>query len=262
MNVSEKRFDFGLNWKDYSDNAFNEARFEDAKSSLRALFDRESFEDLSFLDVGCGSGIFSIAAHQLGAKPVCGIDISHYSIETCNKNSKILGPAKSLPTFQQADVLDASKMAQIGQYDLVYAWGSLHHTGSLWTALEEVTRHVKQAGTLALAVYHKHWTSPVWLVIKKFYNRAPKWAQRIMIFFFYPVLFGAKFAITGKNPLKMRRGMDFYYDVVDWIGGYPYEYALPQEIIDFLHARGFQLRALYPAAVPTGNNEFVFRRIS
>lgn len=258
----EKVFDFGINWKDYSTNAFNKERFEDAKRSLPLLFDQESFEDRTFLDVGCGSGIFSVAAATLGAKEVYGIDISRYSIETCVKNSSVLGELKKNVRFEKMDVLDSASMAKIGMYDMLYAWGSLHHTGSMWKAIENVVSHVKTGGTLVLGIYNTHWTSPIWLRIKKFYNRAPRWIQKIMIWVFYAVIYVSKWMITRENPMKMRRGMDFYYDVVDWIGGYPYECARPQEIIDFLHARGFQLRALYPAALPTGNNEFVFRKIS
>jgi 2-polyprenyl-6-hydroxyphenyl methylase/3-demethylubiquinone-9 3-methyltransferase len=54
--------------------------------------------------------------------------------------------------------------------------------------------------------------------------------------------------------------MDFGYDVVDWIGGYPYEYASIDEITGFVTRLGFIDERVIPAQVGTGCNEFVFRR--
>lgn len=67
--------------------------------------------------------------------------------------------------------------------------------------------------------------------------------------------------MTGRNPMVMDRGMDFYYDVVDWVGGYPYEYATRAEVINLLEARKFALRISAPADVPTGCNiVYLYRR--
>ena len=49
--------------------------------------------------------------------------------------------------------------------------------------------------------------------------------------------------VRGKNPLRRyseyraRRGMSAWHDVVDWLGGYPFEVAKPEEIFDFFHDR-------------------------
>jgi 2-polyprenyl-6-hydroxyphenyl methylase/3-demethylubiquinone-9 3-methyltransferase len=48
--------------------------------------------------------------------------------------------------------------------------------------------------------------------------------------------------------------------VVDWVGGYPFEFAKPEEIIDFYRARGFTLERMKPGPGSYGCNEFVFRR--
>lgn len=251
-------FDFGINWANYSDKTLNQEKFEDAKKSLRSLFQKESFDGLSFLDIGCGSGIFSIAARGLGAEKVLGIDISPYSIDTCNKNAQRLKIQDKSLNFLNLDVLIEDKIKHLGLFDLVYSWGVLHHTGNMWKAMDVVTHVVKPGGLLALGIYRKHFTSPVWLVIKKIYNYSPKWFQKILIFIFYPIIFMAKWLVTFKNPFKMHRGMDFYYDVVDWIGGYPYEYASAEELIKFVEAKGFKLLLFKPAWVQTGNNEYVF----
>jgi 2-polyprenyl-6-hydroxyphenyl methylase/3-demethylubiquinone-9 3-methyltransferase len=55
--------------------------------------------------------------------------------------------------------------------------------------------------------------------------------------------------------------MDFWIDVIDWIGGYPYEYATPQQVQEFVEKDGFVLENFVPAQVPTGCNEFVFKKV-
>ena len=80
-----------------------------------------------------------------------------------------------------------------------------------------------------------------------------------MVGVLYPVIWMAKFIVAG-YPKKKSRGMDFYYDVIDWIGGYPYEYASIEEVDEIMSALGFKKVKLIPANVPTGCNEFVFRR--
>ena len=79
-----------------------------------------------------------------------------------------------------------------------------------------------------------------------------------MIVLFYPVIWLAKLIVTGKNPLNQERGMDFFYDIIDWLGGYPYEYASRKEIQTFLNQLGFKNIRTIPAQVPTGCNEFIF----
>lgn len=254
-------FDFGQNWKDYSARALNAERLSDAKASLKKLFELDSFSGLSFLDVGCGSGIFSIGAKMLGAREVLGFDISQNSVEASRKNAAQFLTNLDELRFIKADVLDAAQMSGLDRFDLVYAWGSLHHTGRLWDAVEQTLLRVKPGGRLVLALYNRHVSSATWLVVKKIYNGAPFLVKKVMILFFYPLIFMAKFFITFRDPLKMRRGMDFYHDVVDWVGGYPYEYASIEEVKDFLQKRGFALKRVNPTALPTGNNEFLFFKI-
>jgi len=76
------------------------------------------------------------------------------------------------------------------------------------------------------------------------------------------VMAGAKWIVTGKPPwAKKRRGMSFYYDVIDWLGGFPYEYADKEELISWIKAKGFRLKKYVAAPVPTGCDEYVFKRI-
>ena len=54
--------------------------------------------------------------------------------------------------------------------------------------------------------------------------------------------------------------MNHWRDAVDWVGGYPYEVATPEAVLDFCRARGFELTAMRCGGVGLGCNEFVFDR--
>ena len=75
-------------------------------------------------------------------------------------------------------------------------------------------------------------------------------------------LFHGHPGMTWRNYSKGNsRGMSPWRDVVDWVGGYPFEVAKPEEIFDFLYAKGFHLQRLKTCAGGHGCNEFVFRQI-
>jgi 2-polyprenyl-3-methyl-5-hydroxy-6-metoxy-1,4-benzoquinol methylase len=257
--TSVTRFDFGTNWQAFSEKRGNLQRLSAARSSLQSLLQRDAFEGLRFLDVGCGSGLFSIAAHQLRAAKVVGIDINAHCVAVSSQNRDRFAPGAPIE-FRQASILDSKALQPLGEFDIVYAWGSLHHTGALWDAVRNAAAQTIEHGLLVLAIYNKHITSPVWKWIKWIFNRLPRSGKWLMAVFFAGVIYLAKFLVTGRNPLAKERGMDFWYDVIDWVGGFPYEYAAPQEVIAFVQGLGFILNRSVPAQVPTGCNEFVFER--
>jgi len=147
-----------------------------------------------------------------------------------------------------------------GKFDIVHSWGVQHHTGDMHLALRNATSLVAEKGYFDTAIYNKHWSSRTWRIIKKLYCVSPSIIKLFMICTMYPLIFLAKFIVTGKNPFKQERGMDFFYNVVDWIGGYPYEYASIDELISFLNTLGFDCIYKKLATVPTGCNEFIFKR--
>jgi 2-polyprenyl-6-hydroxyphenyl methylase/3-demethylubiquinone-9 3-methyltransferase len=250
-------FDFGANWEEFSKRRVDNRRLELACQSLQSLLEKESISGKTFLDIGCGSGLFSIAAHRLGATKVVGLDVNPRCIEISQANRDLLAPDSSIE-YHVASALEPEQLQGFGSFDLVYAWGSLHHTGSMWNAIGNVSRCVGPEGTLVLAIYNKHVTSPVWKGIKWFYNQVPGIVQRCMILSFAGIIYIAKFLVTRSDPLTKERGMDFWFDVIDWVGGYPYEYATPRQVETMVTAAGFRLRRSVPAGVPTGCNEFVF----
>jgi 2-polyprenyl-6-hydroxyphenyl methylase/3-demethylubiquinone-9 3-methyltransferase len=119
---------------------------------------------------------------------------------------------------------------------------------------------VRPGGVLVIAIYNRHWSSPAWLLIKWLYCMSPRWVQRALVYVLYPVIWFAKLMVTGKDPKTKERGMNFFYDVVDWVGGYPYEYASAPQITSFCETLGFTSLRVTPTKVPTGCNEFVFSR--
>lgn len=256
---NDVRFDFGVNWKDYSMNSLDDVRFSEAIKSLRGLIGEESLKNKSFLDIGSGSGIFSLAAKKLGASKVVGFDLSPNSVNAAYLNKKKFAKNEDISFYEQSILSESYE--KFGKFDVVYSWGVLHHTGKMWEAIDNSIKLVKDKGLFVLAIYNKHWSSLAWRLIKYVYNVSPKFVQKMMIQVFYYVIALAKFIVTGKNPFKKkRRGMNFYYDVIDWVGGYPYEFASKDEIKNYIEKRGFRLIKFNKAEVPTGCNEFVFEK--
>lgn len=250
-------FKFGENWASFS-RQLDEARIQEAMDSLESLFGECALKGRSFLDIGCGSGLFSIAAARLGASKVVGLDVDPLSISTSQANAtRWLRDGASALAFRHLSALETSRMEELGKFDIVYSWGVLHHSGNMMLALRNAAQRVDHHGLLMIAIYNRHWTSLPWKIIKRFYNQIGSLGQKILIWIFTPIIFVGKFLVTFRNPLKMRRGMEFMHNIIDWVGGYPYEYASIAEMTHTLNQLGFEMLLVRPAVVPTGCNEFV-----
>jgi SAM-dependent methyltransferase len=264
-----RQFDFGKNWSDFSSSALTAPRLAQARADFSRLMKHAMAElnHRSFLDIGFGQGLSLLAAAAAGARAV-GCDINPTCGEVLTRNRAHFSELDSCDIrIVIGSILDRATLIRLRElsptkngYDFVHSWGVLHHTGKMWTAVDNASDLVAPGGILVLALYNKHWSSPLWSLIKRSYCAAPALLQRVMIGLFYPVILAAKAIVTGRNPFAMERGMDFYYNVVDWVGGFPYEYATPDEVARHLSARGFALRWQAEATVPTGCNEQVFVR--
>jgi len=256
MTDSKPVFEFGKNWASFSE-LLNPERVDQAQDSLKNLLGTADLRGKTFLDIGCGSGLFSIAAVRMGAT-VLGIDLDPISIETSQQNAQNWLKDPSKVSFQAASVLDSAQLDKLDYFDIVYSWGVLHHTGNMKQALKNAAKRVKPGGSFIISIYNRHFTSPIWALIKKTYNGLPDFGQRALIWLFTPVIFFAKWIVTRKNLLEMHgRGMDFMHNVIDWLGGYPYEYASVSEIQTILESLGGNTVRVIPTQVPTGCNEFV-----
>lgn len=264
---SEVRFQFGQNWSDYS-TLINDDKIAQAERRLTTLLGASAFADKTFLDIGCGSGLHSLAALRLGAKHVLAIDLDPKSVLT---TQKVLDKFwnKNNFTVEQCSVFDLHATER-REFDIVYSWGVLHHTGNMVGAIEKASDQVKANGLLALALYGKTRHCERWTKIKYWYiNASPEQqakAERwyVRLFGFY-MLFRGKRLATHITNYNQKRGMDFYHDVRDWIGGYPYESISPDQLRQILIPRGFSIKKekarRRSGLFGSGNDEYLFKKI-
>src|SRR5262249_17899078 len=131
----------------------------------------------SFLDIGCGSGIHSLAALRLGASQVVGFDYDIASINACKQLQTRAGNSWRV---EQGSVLDEGYMRSLGSFDVVYSWGVLHHTGDMWTAMDQAT--IPCAGTLAIGIYNDQgFTSRLWRRAKRVYSSSGPIGQSLVL---------------------------------------------------------------------------------
>ena len=258
------QFDFGKNWEDYSKNALTLEKVSKSKEHFLKLLEGIEIKSKSFLDIGFGQGLGILSAKSEGAF-VIGCDINPKCAEVLKLNSPLFNIKPEEMPVVVGSILDPDVVQKIehinsGKFDVVHSWGVLHHTGKMKSAIKNAASLVKPNGYFVIAIYNRHWSSLLWLFIKWFYCKSPVFLQKIMIKIFYPIIYLAKWIVTGQNPKNQLRGMDFFYDVIDWVGGYPYEYASTNEINLYVENLGFKSIKTVTAQVPTGCNEFVFRR--
>jgi SAM-dependent methyltransferase len=266
---SDERFAFGQNWLQFL-NHIDEARIDKA---TRSFLDFVGLDDLSghaFLDIGCGSGLSSLVARRCGML-VTAFDYDGDAVACSKELRRKFNSGSESWKIERGDVLDTNYMKTLGEFDLVYAWGSLHHTGDLWLAVENAAACVRDNGRFYLAIYNDQGgTSRRWLDVKKAYQKLPDPLRVVLVGACTIVLWwkdmvrdllrGRPFT-TWFNYGK-ERGMSPWYDMVDWVGGYPFEVAKPEQVFDLLRARGFLLEGLKTCGGGSGCNEFMFRKRS
>src|SRR5687768_16367034 len=147
-----ERFAFGANWSRFLE-VISEARIGRAVESLKEMLRTDSLEGHRFLDAGSGSGLFSLAARRLGAT-VHSFDFDPQSVACARELKRRFFRGDPAWTIEQGSVLDATFVSSLGQFDLVYSWGVLHHTGAMWTALEHAAIPVAPGGKLFIAIYN------------------------------------------------------------------------------------------------------------
>ena len=253
-------FQFGNNWRRFL-STIDESKVIKAERSLKDLFGWNHLKEKTFLDIGSGSGLFSLAAIRLGAQEVYSFDADPFSVNCTRELKKKYYPDAKNWSIREGNILDPLFLKTLGKWDIVYAWGVLHHTGNMRQAFENVVPLVAESGQLMVSIYnHQKWVSRYWTVIKKLFNKnlMVRW---LIILGHAPYLFLGRLivrSLTGR--LSLERGMSLWRDMLDWLGGFPFETAKPEQVFEFFQKQGFQLTGLRTVGGKQGCNEFVFTK--
>lgn len=262
-------FKFGQNWQSFSE-TIDKRAVENAEQGVLKLLPREAIAGRTFLDIGCGSGLHSLAALRLGASRVLALDIDPTSVETTRAVLSEYSPTLAWDVMT-VSIFDA-RPTVLGRFDVVYSWGVLHHTGNMRRAIEQASAFVAPGGLFAFALYQKTKLDKFWKAEKRLYAHAPTFVQSA-IRFCYTQAFRLALTLKGRSfrnyvaNYRSFRGMDFAHDVHDWLGGYPYEAATAHEVECQMSALGFEkvhTHVRYDKVqvgwLGSGCDEFVYRK--
>jgi SAM-dependent methyltransferase len=257
-------FSFGKNWEQFIRTNFSEERIEIARQHLLNFLDMRDLVGKYFLDIGCGSGIHSLAAFKSSAQRIASFDVDPYSVATTKKIHEMYGSPANWK-IAQGSILEDAFLRTVEPADIVYSWGVLHHTGNVWQAIRNAATFLKPGSIFYIAIYDKTPDTPYWIDIKKKYNRSTGLGKKLMefsyvwrAFFKTASLSRIKQSIAYIRNYKKSRGMEFWTDVKDWLGGWPYEPATQVEICSFCE----ETLGLERIKVKTGeaNIEYLFKK--
>lgn len=259
-------FSFGENWRKFLDR-IDEQRLSDAEQSINESFCGNALKGRSFIDAGCGSGVFSFAAHRLGVRSLLSVDVDPNSVACAKILRERVGKPESW-SIQQGSLLDPKFVDGLGRGDMVYSWGVLHHTGQMWRAIENAMMLVNPGGLLCIALYRPPGRPKLNMWLKRVYNRSPRWVRLFMATSYYvaQITFGSVHRRTWpwryvQDYGRRSRGMSLWRDVEDWLGGLPCEFTEAPAVEKFVSAHGFRVENVLVRG-PGGNNEYLLRRES
>lgn len=265
--MADLRFEFGRNWREFVEKHYSQEVVDASKTRILEFMKRPNLQGLSVIDIGCGSGVHSMAMHQAGAASIHSFDYDPTSVEATRLVHQKAGAPASW-TIQQGSVLDESFMRSLPTYDLVYSWGVLHHTGEVWKAIDLAAERVKPGGMFYIALYsadvQKDPTPEFWLDVKRRYVSSGWLRRRYMDYWYvWRFMMQREWSRLPEVLKRMRdyrkdRGMNLMTDIRDWLGGWPMEFVWDADAVKFCADRGLTLKEM---ATGKANTEFLFERV-
>lgn len=271
------RFDFGQNWKNYNKKYLTEDKIQQANNAFIKFTEIQTLKNLTVVDIGCGSGIHSLNFSRMNPKLLLSFDYDSKSVEATNY---LKGVYKNKNwDVMQGSILDEKFLFKMPKFDLVYAWGVLHHTGNVWLAIKNSCDLVAKGGFLHLALYSSdvkmlNKDSTYWLRVKQKYNQSSFIVKRLieLSFILRDKFLSMLIFLRGliktlvhreKNKTKFfsrkkrHRGMSYLIDVRDWLGGWPMEYVSDDAVIELIGSNNFILKKIKKGEACT---EFLFKK--
>jgi ubiquinone/menaquinone biosynthesis C-methylase UbiE len=215
---------------------------EPCREHLGMFFGEGEIENAWVLDAGCGTAVFSCVFAERGAKGVVALDLTEGSLAEAKIRAKRLGRGRV--HFVRATMLCLPFRDEA--FDVVWAWGAVHHTDRPSAALSELCRTVKIGGVFFLAVYLR--TGLTWLheAIRGGCAVLPPRLHRPAAALL--ALIAAPIVVLFKKREKSRKGEtlralihDFYFTPVR-------HYANPEDVTRFLRGCGFDVEQFLPAS--------------
>ena len=239
-NKEEVTFSFGENWKDFV-GTVSDQEIRGATRDIEDWLGTGFVSGKTVVDVGSGSGLHSLAFQSLGARQVLSFDADANSVEATRRLWEKAGKPSNW-TVSQGSILDPDLVGTLGRFDIVYSWGVLHHTGAMWQAVENCFPLVAPGGKLWLSLYAKGPRYAKDLALKRRYNAASSLGKRWMVYTWIGRhVLGRLKGLQNPFAWSKNRGMNMYHDVVDWLGGLPYEVASEDEVVTQARQNGFVL---------------------
>ena len=240
MTAGHRRSLLVRNWRNYRQ-TLTDADVRAMQMSLQDWLGTGELQGKGVVDIGSGSGLSATALWKQGVASLLTFDFDPHSVAATEKAAEDCGAPENWNN-KHGSILDRDFVAELGSFDIVHSWGVLHHTGNMWEALENAIGLLSPGGRLLISLYAAGPRYPDHLELKQRFNQASDQVKESMIrqrLEPYLAEFDCQ-TIDELRSSRRERGMSIYYDVVDWLGGLPYEVAWSSEVLGFCGARGLE----------------------
>jgi len=235
-------------WQEYTPN------LSASKRHWNTFFQAPGVKGKRVLDAGCGPGVFSLIFAQKEASCVIGVDISQESLKAAQRLRKS-SRLRAIELIRN-DVL--SLCFKNESFDIVWAWGTVHHTTDPYQGLSELIRVLRPGGSLLLAVYRKTSLTSLHELLRKILIRTPKFSWLLLAKLLSHVL--SPITALFKKREKSRQGETLEELVLDWFFVPIKHFFHPKEVQSFLEANGLTIETFVPYSGRfNSSSNFIFK---